>query len=159
MSELIKKAIDLAVEAHKGQKDSRGEEYIEHPFEVMRRMMRDKRPEIELAVAVMHDILEDTPRTEKDIYNAVSACCADKALLVTEALKAITKAKNEDYDEYLERLKGNVIARMVKLYDLEHNIERNLKTFKEDKKSAQRLLKYIRAYDYLGGTNQPYTTS
>ena len=156
MSELIKKAIDIAVEAHKGQKDPQGGEYIEHPFEVMRRMMRDKRPEIELAVAVMHDILEDTPRTEKEIYDAVSACCADKALLVTEALKAITKVKNEDYDEYLERLKENVIARMVKLYDLEHNIERNLKTFREDKKSAQRLLKYIRAYDYLGGANQPH---
>jgi (p)ppGpp synthase/HD superfamily hydrolase len=51
----IENAIDLALRAHKGQKDKAGAPYILHPLRVMLSMDTD----IERKVAVLHDVIED----------------------------------------------------------------------------------------------------
>lgn len=56
---MLEKAIEIAVEAHRGQLDKAGKIYILHPLRVMLR----GRDETEMIVGILHDVVEDTPVT------------------------------------------------------------------------------------------------
>ena len=57
---MLKKAIALATERHKGQKRESGEDYVSHPLAVMEILRRYSFPEEALICAVLHDVCEDT---------------------------------------------------------------------------------------------------
>jgi len=63
MKPTLEDAIRLAVEAHHGQRDRNGQPYILHPLRVMFRLGTDK----ERAVAVLHDVVEDTKYSAEDL--------------------------------------------------------------------------------------------
>ena len=85
---MLERAIEIAVEAHKGQVDKGGSPYILHPFRVM--MSVDL--ELEKIVAVLHDVVEDSNWT----FEALLA--EGFSIEVIEALKSVTKnSDNEDY--------------------------------------------------------------
>jgi len=63
---LLEKAIQLAVEAHRGQRDKAGQPYILHPLRVMLRMGTDG----ERIVAVLHDVIEDGDWTLQRLQEA-----------------------------------------------------------------------------------------
>ena len=67
---------------------------------------------------------------------------------IFDAVKCLTKTKGEDYEAYLKKVKDNELARQVKLYDLEHNmdISRLSNPTQED---FDRLEKYKKSYNYL----------
>ncbi len=56
-------AVALATTAHSGQTDKAGESYIGHPLRVMARVTGDDAR----MVAVLHDVIEDTPVTAADL--------------------------------------------------------------------------------------------
>lgn len=60
---LLSHAIALATEAHKGQKDKYGQEYLHHPIRVMN-MGRNLKEKI---VGILHDVVEDTEWTCEDL--------------------------------------------------------------------------------------------
>ena len=62
-SELINKAIDLAYDAHQGQKDKAGRPYFLHPVMVAQKMDT----EAEICAALLHDVVEDTESTLDEI--------------------------------------------------------------------------------------------
>ena len=67
---------------------------------------------------------------------------------VLKSVYVITKNKNQDYFEYLEKIKQNKIARAVKIQDLKHNS--NLKRLKKiTQEDYKRLEKYQQALEYL----------
>ena len=111
MPKIIEDAIELATEAHRDQKDKNGQPYIYHPIRVMLAVQSD----YEKMVAIMHDIIEDTNWTLEDI--AMEGFPNE----VVKAVKAITKKKNQPYDEYLEIVKANPIARTIKIADVRDN--------------------------------------
>lgn len=51
----IEKSLKIALEAHAGQQDKAGKAYILHPLRLMPRMDS----EIEMSVALLHDVIED----------------------------------------------------------------------------------------------------
>ena len=55
----LARAIEIAVSAHKGQKDKSGAEYILHPLRVMER----GKTEVEKICGVLHDVVEDSDWT------------------------------------------------------------------------------------------------
>ena len=55
----LEEAIALATEAHRGRTDKNGAPYILHSLRVMTRMQS----ETDTIVAVLHDVVEDTPVT------------------------------------------------------------------------------------------------
>ena len=55
----LQRAIEIAIEAHKGQFDKAGKDYIEHPIRVMEMGKTDD----EKIVGILHDVVEDTPWT------------------------------------------------------------------------------------------------
>ena len=67
---------------------------------------------------------------------------------VIEALRVLTKKNDDNYEEYIKRVKTNEIATIVKLKDLEHNMDlTRLDEVTED--DIRRKEKYEDAISYL----------
>lgn len=108
---MINKALEIAKKAHEGQFDKGGKPYINHPKYVSSIVVGEE----EKIVALLHDVCEDSAITFSDIKNEGFSD------LIVDAIKAITKIKGEEYQEYINRVKSNPIAIKVKLADLKHN--------------------------------------
>lgn len=109
----LEKALKLAIEAHKGQTDLSGLSYILHPLNVMFKVKSEKAK----IVAILHDIIEDTPIT---IFILQDLGFSNE---IIEAIELLTRKKSQDYFEYIEILSQNYLAREVKIADLEHNLD------------------------------------
>lgn len=107
---LVKKALKVAVKAHKGQFDKAGKPYIDHPIHIAKQM----ETEDEIIVALLHDVVEDTDITLGDLR------AHGFPESVINALTLLTHNDNDDYMEYIENIKSNPLAVKVKLADLRH---------------------------------------
>ncbi len=112
---MLEKAIEIAVEAHRGQIDKAGKEYILHPMRVMLRGRNDT----EMIVGILHDVVEDTPVT----IDMLRLEGFSEEVLV--ALDCITKHKGEAYGAFIDRVLTNPLATQIKLYDMEDNLNRD----------------------------------
>lgn len=128
---MLEKAIEIAVEAHRGQLDKAGKIYILHPMRVMLR----GRNETEMIVGILHDTVEDTPIT---IDMLKLEGFSDEVLT---AIDCITKQKGEDYGDFINRVLTNPLATQIKLYDIEDNLNRDRIPFPTPKDEA-RFAKY-----------------
>lgn len=107
----LERAIAIAAEAHAGQIDKGGQPYILHPLRVMLRVHSAK----EQIVAVLHDVVEDSPFTlDRLAEEGLSA-----ELLA--ALEALTKRPGETRIQAAYRAAANPIARAVKQADNAEN--------------------------------------
>lgn len=138
---LIDTALTLALKAHAGQRDKAGAAYIKHPLRVMNQLQDER----EQATALLHDVLEDSSLTSDDLRQAG---IPDE---VIQAVELLTRDFGESYEQYLERVRANPIARAVKLADLNDNLrlERLGIVTNAD---LDRLNKYLRAKAYLETT-------
>lgn len=109
----LKRAIQLACDAHDGQLDKQGEPYILHPLQVM----LWARTEEERIVAVLHDVLEDCRFVSVNSLRNLGYSERVIAALVT-----LTHKDGESYGDYIERVIQNPLAARVKLLDLRHNL-------------------------------------
>jgi len=135
---LYDKALVIAEKAHKGQVDKAGKDYIEHPLFVASLVNSEE----EKATALLHDVIEDSSYTFDDLLNA--GIPTD----VVEAVSLLTKPRDVSYQVYLDGIKKNHIARIVKLADLTHNSDLSrLPDISE--KDIERQEKYKRAIEYL----------
>lgn len=131
-------ALELAVEKHKNQTDKAGNPYILHPLHVMENV-NSKEGKI---VAILHDIIEDTDITEDYLLKI------GLSKRIVDAVVALTRSEDIDYQEYIKNLSSNPLAKEVKLADLEHNMDlKRLPTLNE--KDLERNRKYQIAYHYL----------
>ena len=112
---MLEKAIEIAVEAHRGQIDKAGKEYILHPMRVMLRGRNDT----EMIVGILHDVVEDTPITIDMLR--LEGFSED----ILAALECITKRRGESYGTFIDRVLTNPLATQVKLYDMEDNMNRD----------------------------------
>ena len=137
----LERAIQIATEAHKGQLDKAGRDYIGHPL----RVMEMGKTEDEKIVGVLHDVIEDTDWT----FEKLEAEGFSREVI--EALKCVTKlSENENYDEFIERVKKNPLAVAVKINDLTDNMDIRRLPYLSDK-DVKRLKKYLKAYKKLTG--------
>lgn len=137
----LTRAIEIATEAHKGQFDKSGKDYIGHPL----RVMEMGKTEDEKIVGVLHDVVEDSPWTFQELE------AEGFSKQITDALRCLTKtSENENYDEYIERIKKNPLAVSVKLNDLTDNMDIRRLPYLSDK-DVKRLKKYLKAYKKLIG--------
>ncbi len=132
------RAVAIAASAHVGQFDQGGRPYILHPLRLMARATTDE----ERTVAVLHDVLEDTPWTLEQL--------AEEGFspVVLEALDALTRREGEPYDTFLDRVLRCPLAIRVKLLDLEDNLDGSrLAAF--GPREAARMEKYVKAHQRL----------
>jgi Guanosine polyphosphate pyrophosphohydrolases/synthetases len=134
----LEQAIALAAQKHAGQKDKAGQPYILHLLRVMMQMETEE----ERIVAVLHDILEDTNTAVSELYDH------GFDTTIVFAVIALTKRKDEDYYEFIERVSKNDLARRVKLADLKDNMNWD-RIQNPSEKDMERMQKYQKAYYML----------
>jgi len=133
----LRKVIKFAQKKHKGQVDLAGEPYFNHLSRVASRLPRSLRP-----IAYLHDIFEDT----NTVVNDLERLGINIRTIYTIVL--LTRMEGEDYMDYIKRIKPDSVSRLVKIADLEDNM--NICRLKElTFRDLQRLRKYHKAYMYL----------
>lgn len=135
---LYVKALEISKIAHEGQMDKAGVDYIQHPIYVASLVNTEEQK----AVALLHDVIEDSEITKEDLIHA------GISTNVVEAVNTLTKVRGESYINYLKKVKSNNLARVVKLADLQHNSDLT-RIKKPNKKDFERLEKYKQAIEYL----------
>ncbi|HEX8190116.1 MAG TPA: HD domain-containing protein [Pyrinomonadaceae bacterium] len=136
----VEDAVSIAARAHRGQKDKAGAPYLLHPLRMMLRMDT----EAAMMAAVLHDVVEDTEWTLERLREA------GFSEEVLEAVDCLTHREGESYQEFVERVRTNPVARLVKIADLEDNM--NVRRMNRlGPKELERLEKYHRAWRVLTG--------
>ena len=137
-TDATKKAMKLCYQAHRYQTDKSGIPYVFHPIHLAEQM----EDEATTVTALLHDVVEDTAYTIKDLE------ALGFAPEVLEALALLTHKETVPYMDYVAAIKQNPIARAVKLADLAHNSDlTRLDTV--DAKALARAEKYRQAIALL----------
>ena len=137
-TEMTKKAMKIAYDAHAGQEDKCGTPYIFHPMHLAEQM----ESEDTCTVALLHDVVEDTQLSIADL----KALGFPKG--ITDAILLLTHDRAEPYLDYVKRVRINPAARAVKLADLKHNSDTS-RLESVDEKTIERIAKYRRAIEIL----------
>ena len=137
-TELTKKAMGIAFEAHREQVDKSGLPYIYHPIHLAEQMT----DEITTCVALLHDVVEDTDITFEQLEQA------GFPQEVMAALRLMTHDDTVPYMDYVRTLRENPAAAAVKRADLRHNSDlTRLDTV--DEAARERVKKYAEALRIL----------
>ncbi len=115
----IEIALEIALKAHKGQRDLDGKPVILHPLTVAMKGNNEN----EIVAGMLHDVVEDTDYTFEDLL------AAGISQEVVDALRLLTHKNGSNYMDYVERIarSHNPIAINVKCNDLDHNLDRGRK--------------------------------
>jgi (p)ppGpp synthase/HD superfamily hydrolase len=137
-TEQTKKALKLCFEAHKDQRDKSDIPYVFHPFHLAEQMTTEETT----VVALLHDVIEDTEYTVKDL---VEMGFSPKMI---DAIVLMTHEEGVDYMDYVRKIKTNPIAKAVKLADLKHNSDLT-RLDAVDEKALKRREQYLEAIAFL----------
>lgn len=110
---LLERALQIAVEAHAGQKDKYGTPLIFHPLRMMMQLSDPR----EKAAALLHDVVEKSEWSLKALQR--EGFPRD----ILKAVDLLTRHTGEDYQDYLERVKTDSLAIRVKLADLADHMD------------------------------------
>ena len=113
---LVEAARLVAEAAHAGQVDKGGNPYIEHPAFVADRVRWLGGDEVAAAVAWLHDVVEDTTVSLDALASVFPA-------RVVEAVDGLTRREGESYSDFVARAAVGARSRLVKLADVEHNLD------------------------------------
>jgi len=134
--ELIKKAYLFSEKAHQGQKRANGDPYFLHVFETAKTLARIGMDAQTISAGLLHDTIEDTPATQKDLEKEFGP---DILFLVNGVTKLGT-LKYRGHDRHLESLRKFFIAiasdlrvLIIKFADRLHNL-RTLEHLPEEKR-------------------------
>lgn len=111
----IKIILDFIKNKHEGQTRIQGTPYYLHSMEVANILADKGYDEVYQIVGLCHDLLEDTDTTYEEIQKLTTKEIAD-------AVQLLTKEKGYDMTNYINNIKGNELAKMVKLADRLHNL-------------------------------------
>jgi len=140
MNDIVKRASEFASKAHNGQvRKYTGEPYFGHPVEVMEivsEVIDD--PEVH-AAALLHDVVEDTPVTIKDIEDEFGPRVASMVDDLTDVSKPEdgNRALRKELDRQ-HTAKASPDAQSVKLADL---ISNSMSIVKDDPRFAKVYMK------------------
>ena len=136
----LQRAIEIALEAHKGALDKGGNPYILHPLRLMLQMDSEE----EMIVAILHDVVEDSEKWSFDKLQAEGF-----SIKIINSLRSITKEnENEDYEKFIDRSIRDKIGRKVKIADISDNLD--ISRLKEvTDKDILRINKYKKALEKL----------
>lgn len=137
-AKLLDKAALICVTKHAGQRDKMGCAYFQHPMRVAMHCTTDA----EKIVALLHDTIEDNDVTPD--YLLAEGFPRE----IVDAVLSVTKREGESYVDFVRRASQNHIGRVVKLRDLEDNLNA-LRLDHFDADMAARYNKYLAARRFL----------
>jgi RelA/SpoT family (p)ppGpp synthetase len=123
---LISNAFKFALEAHKNEKRASGEPYFSHPYEVATIIAKEiPLDDISVASALLHDVVEDTKFTIKDIkeeFGDEIAEIVDGATKIEGISENYELKQVESYKKLLLSMTSDVRVMIVKFADRLHNL-------------------------------------
>ncbi|HRH24768.1 MAG TPA: RelA/SpoT family protein [Candidatus Paceibacterota bacterium] len=132
---LIERAYDFAQNAHKDQKRNSGEPYFHHSVEVAKNCAYLGADATTIAGALLHDTLEDTSVSEKEILEKFG----EEVLFLVTGVTKLGKLKYQGVERHVESMRKFFIALaedvrvlIIKLADRLHNVQ-TLEHVREDK--------------------------
>lgn len=133
---LIRKAFDLALDAHKGMRRKSGEPYIYHPLAVAQIVVTEVGlGPTSVVCALLHDVVEDTEITLDDIrqmFGDKVASIIDGLTKISGVFDQTSSLQAENFRKMLLTLSDDVRVILIKLSDRLHNM-RTLDSMKRDK--------------------------
>ena len=157
--EFIKKAFEIALDAHKDQRRKSGEPYIFHPIAVAKIVANELGlGATSIACALLHDVIEDSNYTYEDLEKIFSKKVAD----IVNGLTKISVMNNqnvsvqsENYRKLLLTLSNDFRVILIKIADRLHNM-RTLDSMRPDKQkkiAAETVYIYVPLAHRLGFYN------
>ena len=147
--EIIKDSLIIAYNAHDGQLRKSGESYIYHPIGVAKIVGHDIGLDCDsIAASLLHDVVEDTKLTIKDINKAVGN---NIGKIVDGLTKISILRKNKDYSIQAENyrrmlltLHNDIRVILIKIADRLHNMRtiEHLDNIKKEKIASESLYIY-----------------
>lgn len=134
---LIRKAFDIAVDAHKEQRRKSGEAYIFHPIAVAKIVASEIGLDAtSIAAALLHDVVEDTAYTLDDIERLFGSTIAKIVDGLTK-ISAIEQERDvslqaENFRKMLLTLNEDVRVIIIKIADRLHNMQ-TMESMRRDK--------------------------
>lgn len=145
-TELTLRAMQISYLAHSCKYDLGGTPYVFHPMHLAEQMETEQ----EICVALLHDVVEDSPYTIDNLKTWFP-------LDVIKAVELLTRKGKQSYNDYINELAVNPLARKVKIADIKHNLDESRfaldKTF-NTKKFASLKNRYEAALKVLEGFNE-----
>ena len=125
-NKLIRKAFDIALDAHKDQRRKTGEPYIYHPIEVAKIVANEiGLGSTSIACALLHDVIEDSEYTYDDLKKIFGKNIAD----IVNGLTKISvmnqhniSVQSENYRKLLLTLSEDFRVILIKIADRLHNM-------------------------------------
>ncbi|KFF14834.1 MFS transporter [Chryseobacterium soli] len=135
-NKLIRKAFDIALDAHKDQRRKSGEPYIYHPIAVAKIVATEiGLGATSIACALLHDVIEDSDYTYEDIKKIFG----EKIANIVNGLTKISimnhqniSVQSENYRKLLLTLSEDFRVILIKIADRLHNM-RTLESMAPDK--------------------------
>jgi GTP pyrophosphokinase len=122
----IKKAFTISMEAHKDMRRKSGEPYIYHPLEVAQICVEEiGLGATSIICALLHDVVEDTDMTLKEIekeFGPKVARIIDGLTKISGNFEQGTSAQAENFRKMLITLSEDVRVILIKLADRLHNM-------------------------------------
>ncbi|MES2557925.1 MAG: RelA/SpoT family protein [Bacteroidota bacterium] len=132
---LIRKAFDVAVEAHKEMRRKSGEPYIYHPIAVARICAEEMGlGATAIACALLHDTVEDTHITLEDVedlFGAKARRIIDGLTKIPEVFDENASIQAENFRKMLLTISDDLRVVLIKLADRLHNM-RTLQSMRPD---------------------------
>ena len=123
---LVRKAFELAMDAHSGMRRKSGEPYILHPLAVARIVAEEIRLGTTAIVgAILHDTVEDTNITLEDIEHQFgSKVCAiiDGLTKIKDVFDHTASLQAENFKKMLLTLSDDIRVILIKIADRLHNM-------------------------------------
>lgn len=154
---IIRKAFDVAVDAHKDQRRKSGEAYIFHPIAVAKIVASEiGLGPTAIAAALMHDVVEDSEYTVEDIERMFNPKIAKLVEGLTKISKVIPdqeiSMQAENFRKMLLTLNDDVRVILIKLADRLHNMQTmaSMVPYKQAKIASETLYIYAPLAHRLG---------
>jgi GTP pyrophosphokinase len=154
---LIRKAFDVAVDAHQEQRRKSGEAYIFHPIAVAKIVASQiGLGPTSIAAALLHDVVEDSEITVEDIekmFNPKVAQLVDGLTKISKIQKDLNSSMQaENFRKMILTLNDDVRVILIKLADRLHNMQTmdSMVDYKQTKIASETLYIYAPLAHRLG---------
>jgi GTP diphosphokinase / guanosine-3',5'-bis(diphosphate) 3'-diphosphatase len=153
---LVRKAFDLAVDAHAFMRRKSGEPYVTHPIAVAKIVAGEMELGVKSVIcALLHDVVEDTDYTLNDIkemFGITIANIIDGLTKISHVLDKDASLQAENFRKMLLTLSEDVRVIFIKLADRLHNMRTldSMPEYKQIKIAGETLFLYAPLAHRLG---------